>query len=85
MERHFLTKTSVEEIEVLLIDETVLKEALHWVTGCEQCSPNASIHFDYVLDAVVGADPTTEYIMQQAVKCPACSSDITEKTRITVG
>jgi hypothetical protein len=77
--------TCIEEINIFLVDAPILFEALEWVTGCEQCSPNAVISFDYIMDATTGADPTiTEYIMYQPVKCPSCSAKITEKTCVTV-
>lgn len=80
------TNVSIEDVNILLLDAPILFEALQWVTGCEQCSPNAMISFDYIVDATTGADPTTtEYLMCQPLKCPCCSGKITEKTRITAG
>lgn len=86
----FLASTSasipVEETNIILVDEFVLREALDWVSGCENCEPDAVHNFDYILDATTGADPTmTEYILCRPAMCPQCCGPITEKTRIRIG
>jgi len=78
-------RVSVEEINVVLIDESVLREALHWVSGCWACSEYATISFDYILDAITGCEPSvTEYVLCRPAKCPHCAGEITEKTAVTV-
>jgi len=79
------TGTSIEDVRILLLEESIVLEALQWVSGSERCSEHALIEFDYVLDAVTGADPAaTEYVMCRPMKCPYCWKQITEKTKITV-
>jgi len=78
-------KNAVQDLNVKLIDESVLIETLRWVSGCERCAVNAVIGFDYLLDALTGADPTTtEYIMCRPIRCPKCSGPITEKTHVSI-
>jgi hypothetical protein len=77
---------AVEETNIVLIDELILREALDWVSGCENCETEAVHSFDYILDATTDADPTiTEYILCRPAMCPQCSGHITEKTRIRIG
>jgi hypothetical protein len=79
------TGTAIEDIRIFLVDQSVVFEALQWVSGCERCTDHALIEFDYILDAVTGADPaSTEYVMCRPMKCPSCLERITEKTKITV-
>ena len=78
-------RVSIEETNIVLVDELVLREALHWVSGCQACSPSAAICFDYILDALTGCEPSiTEYVLCRPGKCPECSAAITEKTQVTV-
>ena len=68
---------------IVLVDEETLIEAQHCVSGCEHCAENASIAFDYLLDAITGCDPTvTDYVMCRPARCPGCSHSLTEKTRV---
>ena len=62
--RHDLpSKLTTEDLDIVLIDETVLLEALEWVSGCENCAEDAFTTFDCLLDAITGCDPTiTEYV-----------------------
>ena len=79
------TVNPTEDIQIFLVYEQVLFEALQWISGCEGCSDHALIRLDYILDAVTGANPTaTEYLMCRPTLCPRCDSYITEKTQITV-
>lgn len=72
-----------EEVNVVLIGEAVLRRAEGYVEACEECAPNASVTFDYLLDAMTGCDPvTTEYLMLRPACCPCCGKAITEKTQI---
>jgi hypothetical protein len=80
-----VVEPTVEELNIVLIDEKKLREAQQWVTACEQCAEDTPITFDYVLDAVTGCSPsTTEYVMCRPAKCPVCSGMITEKTLVVV-
>ncbi len=74
---------SIEDTNVVLIDEPVLSEAQKFVAGCGQCFPGAEMTFDYILDEVTGCDPTaTEYVLCHPAKCPRCAQEITEKTLV---
>jgi hypothetical protein len=76
-------KSSVDKINVLLIDECLLNETMAWVSGCESCADNAVIPFDYLLDVVTNCDPrVTEHLMCRPAKCPGCRSEIREKTHV---
>ena len=80
-----LTKPGIEDLDIVLIEEPILSEALEWVSGCENCAENAFTTFDYLLDAVTGCDPiVTEYMMWRPGLCPQCAGDVTEKTHVGV-
>jgi hypothetical protein len=74
---------ALEDSDVVLVDESVLREAQGFVAGCGQCYPSAEMTFDYILDEVTGCDPTsTEYVLCHPAKCPRCAREITEKTLV---
>jgi hypothetical protein len=83
MKRGF-TLPSIEELEVVLVDEGTLEEVRHYISACEHCVDHAAIPLDYLLDAVTGNNPTvTHYVMCRIPQCPACCSYLTEKTLVT--
>ncbi len=84
--RHDLpSKLTTEDLAIVLIDETVLLEALEWVSGCENCAEDAFTTLDCLFDAITGCDPTiTEYVMWRPGTCPHCSGEVTEKTHVAV-
>ena len=43
-----------EQQNVVLIDAASLQKAQRMIAGCEACSEDAEIPFDYILDAVTG-------------------------------
>jgi succinate dehydrogenase/fumarate reductase-like Fe-S protein len=76
---------TIEDINIVLVGEALLSEVEQWLSACERCVDNAVITLDYVLDALTGSDPqVTEYMMCRPTHCPACSSQINEKTRVAV-
>ena len=76
---------SLDDTDVILVDEGMLAEAACWITGCQRCTKGADMTFDYVLDAVMNSsDPNTEYVMCRPVPCPRCKREVTEKTFIVV-
>jgi len=78
-------RVSIEDINVVLIDEPRLRESLQFVSGCRNCCEYAAIRFDYILDAMTGCDPhVTEYVLCRPGKCPQCAGLITEKTLVLV-
>src|SRR5262247_2575755 len=73
----------VEEINVVLVDDQTVEEAECLISGCECCTDEAEISFDYVLDELTESDPTrTEYLMSRRAQCPRCLAEVTEKTLI---
>jgi len=79
------TRACIEEINIVLVGETLLRRSERWVSGCEQCSEIAPITFDYLLDALTNYDPKkTEYLMCRVARCPSCLGEITEKTLVSV-
>ena len=78
--------TPIEDTNVVLVDENILNQAEKWITACEQCSDNAEISFDQLLDSLTGCDPTTtDYLMCRAAKCPCCYGAVTERTLVIPG
>ena len=68
---------------IVVSGETVLKAA-KLVESYETCNPiSAEIPFDWILDRVTGSDSTvTDYVIEEAAKCPNCRRPIFEKTLI---
>ncbi len=76
---------SLDETNVVLINDLQLGEAASWITGCQKCTSGAQMTFEYILDAVTESeDPASEYVIRHPVACPRCHSSITEKTLIVV-
>ena len=72
-----------ELVDVVLVDDSILCEAEAYVSACEYCNVNANLTFDYLLDELMGCDPTqTEYLMRRPARCRRCDSKLTEKTLI---
>ena len=75
--------TFVEDMDVVLIEEFTLLDAEGWIRACERCSNDATIPFDYILDARTGLDPArTDYLMCRRAVCPSCGSKLTEKSLV---
>ena len=83
MSRDFFDPTPVQQ-NVALVDAPTLRRAEQLIESCENCNPEgAEIPFDNTLDRVTGSDPSvTDYILEQAAKCPNCRRQILEKTLI---
>jgi hypothetical protein len=78
-------KVSIEDLHVALIADQEVRQFQEFIEGCEMCSPDATLPFDYLLDELLGCDPTsTEYLMYRAAICPSCNHAITEKTLVVV-
>ena len=71
-----------EEVKVVVVDEATLAETQQCVVACERCAENATITFAYLLDAITGCDPATDYLICRPTTCPCCSANLTEKTRV---
>ena len=71
------------DLRIALSDGSEMVEALEYVSACEHCVENATIPFDYIIDAVTDCDPTaTRYVMCEPLICPACGGEIREGTRV---
>jgi len=74
---------SLENTTFVFVVEGTLKAAQSYILGCEQCTPDAEISLDYILDQLTGCDPTsTEYILCRPTSCPQCFGQVTEKTLV---
>ena len=71
------------DVRIALTDGAEVVEALGYVSACQACAENATIAFEYLLDAVTACDPTsTEYVMCRPVCCPSCGGEIREQTLV---
>jgi hypothetical protein len=73
-----------EETNVILIDESVLRQAERRLYACEACNPEETLFlFDHLLDLITGHDPRfTDYVLVTAAHCPRCGGEILEKTEV---
>jgi hypothetical protein len=70
---------------IVFIGEATLTEAERWLKACERCERNATLALDCLLDALTDSDPqVTEYLMVRPARCPSCSSQVNERTRVAV-
>src|SRR5215813_8585100 len=59
------------------VEPEMLRLAEQQIDGCEACSEDAEIPFDYVLDNVTGCDPEfTDYVLSEPARCPRCNAPI---------
>ena len=79
---HRASLTSRREVPIVLVAEETVAESEQWLSGCERCVDHAVIPFVYILDALIACDPTTEYVLYRAAKCPRCSSEVSETTLV---
>jgi hypothetical protein len=73
-----------EELAIVLITTTVLKQAQDLIAFCEHCnSEDSEFTFELLLDHMTGCDPTrTEYILEVPAHCPNCRREVFEKTLV---
>jgi hypothetical protein len=75
----------IEHLRVALVRAQEVREPQSFISACEACSPDATLPFDYLLDELLGCDPSsTEYLMYRTAVCPSCNHAITEKTLVVV-
>jgi hypothetical protein len=73
----------IEQTEFVLIGSATAERAIRQVVGCEGCSEDADIPFDWILGHITGQDPSmTDYVMEAPARCPYCCREITEKTLV---
>ena len=67
---------------IALSRATVLR-AQSLILGCEACSPDAEIPFDWILDEVTGRNGAeVDYVLSEPAKCPTRFGEVTEKTLV---
>ena len=72
-----------EQQNVTMLDAATIREAELLIESCEHCNPSAEIPFDWLLDRVIGRDPSvTDYLLEMPATCPNCRRKITEKTLV---
>ena len=70
-------------LTLIAISKTTLLHAQSRILGCESCSPDAEIPFDWVLDEVTGnSGNEVDYLLSEPAKCPKCFREVTEKTLV---
>ena len=78
MELHILSL-----LRILVVGPGTRTKARSLLLGCESCDADAEFPFDWVLDQVTGADPSsTDYLIDDLVSCPWCGGPIGEKTLV---
>ena len=74
-----------EETDVVTVDQNALAKAQSMLAGCEECTADAEIPFDWILDRLSGKNPAvTDYVMEAPIRRQFCGSPITEKTLVDV-
>ena len=67
----------------ILVSADTLEGARRSIHGCEVCSNNAVIPFAQVLDRLTGHfDPEREYVLDEDLECPSCSTLIDSYTLV---
>jgi|SRR5215510_2595709 len=70
-------------IELVTVDSALAKKAEQQIESCEHCHPaDAEIPFDWLLAEVTGNRGPYEFMLSEAVRCPNCKHEITEKTLV---
>ena len=83
---HDLFGHKPEDQVIVFIGRDEIAQAERIVESCETCDTEAEITFESILDHTTGSDPTkTEYLLELPAKCPRCSEDVVEKTRVKPG
>jgi hypothetical protein len=72
-----------DEIRLIAVGQGTIGQAVRMIAGCEFCSANAEIPFDWILDFVTELrGSTTDYILDSPARCPNCRHEIAEKTLV---
>jgi len=73
------------ECELLLIPPERAEHAASALSGCENCSDDAQIPFDWVLAEVMNRSGMFEFVLAAPVYCPLCHGEVSEKTLVDRG
>lgn len=69
--------------EVIVVSRETILRAQAQIGGCEACSENAGIIFDFILDEVTGLDALeTNYLLSEPATCPECGARVLEDTLV---
>jgi hypothetical protein len=73
-----------EDLNIVLVDSSMLDKAQHLIVGCENCTRVAEIPFKCILDSLTDGDPTvTQYILVEgSTRCPRCGRSLNEDTLV---
>jgi len=54
-----------EQQNVVLIDSATLQQVQSMISGCEACSEDPGLLFEYILDQMTASDPSvTDYVLE---------------------
>ena len=68
-------------ITIFALSRATLLRAQSQILGCEACSSDAGIPFDWILDEVTGrSGADVDYVLSEPARCPRCCREVTEKT-----
>ena len=67
-----------EPIALIAVSKATLLRAQQQIPGCEACSQDAEIPFDWLLDDVTGfSGSEVDYVLSEAARCLRCLSRFT--------
>ncbi len=70
-------------ITLITVRRSTALEARSRILGCENCSEDAEIRFDWILDEVTGnRGSEVDYLLSEPLKCPRCFGEVAEKTLV---
>ena len=68
---------------IIVVSPETISRAQTEIGGCEACSENAGIIFDFILDEVTGRDALeTNYLLSEPATCPECGAQVLEETLV---
>ena len=70
-------------ITLIAVSKATLVKAQQLILGCEACSQEAEIPFDWLLDDVTGYDGSeVDYVLSEAARYPRGLGEVVEKTLV---
>ena len=73
-------------ITLISISRATLLRAQSELLGCEACSEDAELPYDWILDRVTGMDGSAvDYLLSEPAKCPRCRGPVFEETLVESG
>jgi len=68
---------------IIVVSRETLFRAQAQICGCETCSENDGIMFDFILDEVTGRKASeTNYLLSEPATCPECGARVLEDTLV---